>query len=247
MQYQKTLVMAGLAAASMLGGAVGGMLVGGAVAAQGAQVVTATQVNLVDSSGQLRAVLAGRDERGMASLSFYDEAGQVRGILGIEDGGTPVLRLLTAQGQSRVQAFVENEDGFVVVGDEAGNSALLGAVGDTPMLSLGDGQRVRVRMQLGPDGTPAIGLFDDEARRSMTLETDNVGAPFITLYEAGRPRTTIGITQQTAVLNMSDAQGTRLVMGVAENGRPSISFLNENGEVIQEFPTVPDQELPIPE
>ena len=247
MQYQKTLVMAGLAAASMLGGAVGGMLVGGAVAAQGAQVVTATQVNLVDSSGQLRAVLAGRDERGMASLSFYDEAGQVRGILGIEDGGTPVLRLLTTQGQSRVQAFVENEDAFVVVGDEAGNSALFGAVGDTPMLSLGDGQRVRARMQLGPDGTPAIGLFDNEARRSMTLETDNVGAPFITLYEAGRPRTTIGITQQTAVLNMSDTQGTRLVIGVAENGRPSISFLNENGEVIQEFPTMPDQELPIPE
>ena len=247
MQYQKTLVMAGLAAASMLGGAVGGMLVGGAVAAQGAQVVTATQVNLVDSSGQLRAVLAGRDERGMASLSFYDEAGQVRGILGIEDGGAPVLRLLTTQGQSRVQAFVENEDAFVVVGDEAGNSALFGAVGDTPMLSLGDGQRVRARMQLGPDGTPAIGLFDNEARRSMTLETDNVGAPFITLYEAGRPRTTIGITQQTAVLNMSDTQGTRLVIGVAENGRPSISFLNENGEVIQEFPTMPDQELPIPE
>lgn len=244
MTLHNTLVMTGLVAASMGGGVVGGMLVGGTVAAQGGQVVTATQVNLVDASGQLRAVLAGRDERGMASLSFYDGAGQVRGIVGIEETGTPVLRLLTAQGQNRLQAFVENEDVFVIAGDDAGQSALLGTVGDTPMLSLGDGQRVRLRAQLSPEGTPALGLFDAEAQRSVTVETDSVGAPFLTLYEAGRPRTTLGITQRTAVVNMTDGQRARLVMGVAENGRPSVTFLDENGEVVGELPAAPPPEVP---
>ncbi len=54
MQYQKTFVMVGLVGASILGGAVGGVLFSGTATAQDSQVVTATQVNLVDSSGHPR-------------------------------------------------------------------------------------------------------------------------------------------------------------------------------------------------
>ncbi len=239
MQYQKTFVMAGLVGASMLGGAVGGVLVGGTAVAQDARVMTVTQVNLVDSSGQLRAVLSARDEQRMASISFYDEAGQVRGVMGIDENGTPAIRLMNAQGQRRLQAFLENEDVFVIAGDETGQSALFGTVGEAPMLNLSDGQRVRARLQLSPDGAPALGLFDPEGQRSVTMEADTLGSPFITLYEEGQSRTTMGVTQGAAVLNMSDAKRPRLVLGVAENGLASVSFLDENGEVEEVLPTAP--------
>jgi hypothetical protein len=239
MQYQKTFVMAGLVGASMLGGAVGGVLVGGTAVAQDARVVTATQVNLVDSSGQLRAVLSARDEQRMASISFYDVAGQVRGVMGIDENGTPAIRLMNAEGQRRLQAFLENEDVFVIAGDETGQSALFGTVGEAPMLNLSDGQRVRARLQLSPDGAAALGLFDPEGQRSVTMETDTLGSPFITLYEEGQSRTTMGVTQGAAVLNMSDGQRPRLVLGVAENGLASVSFLDENGDVEEVLPTEP--------
>lgn len=237
MQYQKTFVMAGLVGASMLGGAVGGVLVSGTVAAQVGQVVTATQVNLVDASGRLRAVLAARDERHMTSISFYDATGQVRGVMGLEENGTPLIRLTDAQGQRRLQAFLEGEDVFVIAGGDTGQSALFGTVGDTPMLNLSDRQRDRVRLQLSPEGRPGLGLFDSDGQRAATMETDTRGAPFITLYEDGRSRATMGVTQQTAVLNMSDAERPRLVLGVAENGVASMSFLDENGEVEAQLPS----------
>ena len=239
MSYQRTLVTVGLVAASMFGGAVGGLLVGGTATAQDARAVTATQVNLVDSSGQLRAVLSARDEQRMASISFYDEAGQVRGVMGVDENGTPVIRLMNAQGQRRLQAFLENEDVFVIAGDDTGQSALFGTVGEAPMLNLSDGQRVRARLQLSSEGAPALGLFDREGQRSVTMETDTLGSPFITLFEEGHSRTTMGVTQGAAVLNMSDAQRPRLVLGVAENGLASLSFLDENGEVEEVLPTAP--------
>ena len=49
-------------------------------------------------------------------------------------------------------------------------------------------------------------------------------------------RLTLGVVQQAVVVNFSDASQTRLVMGVADNGRPSITFLNADGEVVQELP-----------
>ena len=175
----------------------------------------------------------------MASISFYDVAGQVRGFMGTDENGTPIIRLMNARGQSRLQAFLENDDAFVVAGGETGQSALFGTVGDTPMLNLSDGQRVRAGLQLSSEGSPALGLFDREGQRAVTMETDTLGAPFITLYEEGRSRTTMGVTQRTAVLNMSDAQRPRLVLGVAEDGAASLSFLDENGEIEEQLPTAP--------
>ena len=91
-------------------------------------------------------------------------------------------------------------------------------------------------MQLSEVGSPSFGLFDSEGRQGLVMTVDSSEAPLLTLHEQGRVRAAFGVREQTAVLNMADAQQMRLVVGVAEDGKPSISFLSENGEIIQTLP-----------
>ena len=239
MLSHKTLVIAGMLSTSLLGGLVGGALVQSSVATVRAQetgVVTTTQINLVDPDGQLRAVLAGRDERRMASLSFYDTAGQVRSVIGIDEGGIPLVRLFDQVGQSRVSAVVQDGGGLLIVGDEGARSAVLGDLNGSPFLSLFDDGRSRTRLQLAPDGSPSLALFDEDGRQSIAMTVDASQAPLMTFHEQGRVRAAFGVQQQTAVLNLADDERMRLVLGVAEDGRPSISFLGDAGQVVQELP-----------
>ena len=195
MQFQKILLVTGMLLMSLVGGVIGGLLVDAPVFAervQGPGAVTTTQVNLVDADGQLRAVLAGRDERRMASLSFYDPGGQVRGIVGIDESGTPLVRLLDPAGQSRFTALVRGNDPLVIVGDEAAQSAVFGSVGGSPLLSLFDAGQSRTRLQLAPDGSPSFGLFDQGGRQSIALTVDAANAPLMTLHEEGRVRGAFG-------------------------------------------------------
>ena len=238
MRFQGTL-NAGMLLTSFLGGVFGGALFDSSVLAlraQGPAVVTTPQINLVDSDGRLRAVLAARDERRMAALSFYDTAGQVRGLIGIDENGAPLVRLLDQTGQSRLSAVVQGDDALVIVGDEAARSGVFGSVGGLPLLSLFDAGQSRTRLQLAQDGSPSLSLFDNGGRQSIAMTVDASQAPLMTLHEQGRVRAAFGIREQTAVLNLADAQRMRLVIGVAENGRPSISFLDENGQRVQELP-----------
>ena len=239
MLSHKTFLIAGMLSTSLLGGLVGGALVQSSVAtvrAQGTGAVTTTQINLVDPDGQLRAVLAGRDERRMASLSFYDTAGQVRSVMGIDEGGIPLVRLLDQAGQSRMSAVVQDGDGLLIVGDERARSAVLGDLNGSPFLSLFAAGRSRTRLQLAQDGSPSLALFDGDGRQSIAMTVDASQAPLMTFHEQGRVRAAFGVQQQTAVLNMADDERMRLVLGVAEDGRPSISFLSEAGQVVQELP-----------
>ena len=239
MFFHRTLLLAALIFASFLGGMAGQLAVTSSVItvqAQQPQVVTASQVNIVDTQGRLRAVLAGQDERRMTSLSFYDSAGQVRSLVGIDETDTPLVRLLDGAGESRLTALVQGSDGLVIVGDERNQSGVIGAVGGSPFVSLFEAGRSRARLQLNEIGFPSFGLFDNEGRQSLAMTVDSTGAPLLTLHEQGRVRAAFGVREQTAVLNMADAQQMRLVVGVAEDGNPSISFLSENGEIIQALP-----------
>ncbi len=233
-QKQQWTVVMGLAAG--LVGGLASMFFTSDVQAQ-AEVVTARQVNLVDDSGHLRGVLSGRDERGLASLAFYDSQGQVRGVFGTQDDGTPVLRLLDDGGQLRLVAEVQGESALLVVGERDGRNGMLASVGDTPVFSLADRGRSRIQMQLADDGAPSLNLLTSQGQPGVGVIVSSSDASVVTLYEAGASRVVLGVVQEAAVLNFSDSTSQRLVVGVAKNGRPSISFLNENGEVVQELPT----------
>ena len=104
------------------------------------------------------------------------------------------------------------------------------------MLSLSDGMRSRAQLQIGEDGSPSLVLFGHGGQRAVAVTVDSNDTPVVTLYGEGRPRVTLGVVQQAAVLNLAGAAQSRLVIGVADNGRPSITFVDNEGRVIDELP-----------
>ena len=217
---------------SFVGGAATNLLLFQRVQAQvGSDVVTVRQLNLVDDDGSLRGVLAGSDERGLASLTFYDDAGRVRGMFGMDADGTPVVRFLDTGGQTRLLAMVRGEDAVVVAGPEDATQGLFGTVQGNPIISLGDGARSRMQLHLTPDGLPRMALADAVGEEAVSLTVGSADMPQLTLSAGGQPRVIMTVAQNATVLNLFDASQTRLIVGVADNGEPSVSFLNESGDI----------------
>ena len=216
--------------ASFAGGAATHLLMSGAVQAQGTPgVVTATQVNLVDGAGQLRGVLAGSDPGGLASITLYDQAGQVRSTFGVEPDGTPLIQLNGPGGETRLRAMVQGTDALIVTGSEGEGQGLFGAVQGRPILTLGDGSRVRVQMHLTGDGLPRLVLTDGSGQESASLVVGSDDMPQLALSAANRRRAVLTTVGNATVLNLGGSAGTRLVAGVADDGAPSIVFLDGQG------------------
>ena len=232
-----TAVTAGmLVAASFCGGALASLLLGAPAGAQGPEAVTAAQINLVDAGGVLRGVLSAQDESGQASLSLFDAGGRTRARLGIGLDGEPALELRNAAGQPRFSAGVTGGDTLLVVGDEQRTHGVFGTAAGAPLLSFGDGRQARMQLQVGQDGRPSVVMAGGDGRRSAALSMDSEDAPLMTLYHAGRPRVTIGVVQEAAVINLNGAGRSRVVVGVAADGHPSLTFYDDAGEVMGALP-----------
>ena len=215
--------------ASMFGGAAANRLTA-RLGAQGTDIVTASQINIVDSGGRLRAVLAAEDERGMTSLAFYGPDGSVRGVVGTDPDGTPVLRFNNPAGVARLSASVRDEESVITVGDEAARSVLIGSLGGIPIVGLSDQGRTRVQMDLGGRGDARLSLFTSTGQRGVGLVVGADDAPFMSLFDAaGVQRLAMGIVQGSTVINVGDATRPRLVLGVADNGRASVAFYDAEG------------------
>lgn len=225
-----------LVVAAFCGGALASLLLGTPAGAQGGDAVTASQFNLVDGGGALRGVLSAQDERGQASLAFYDADGRPRARLGVGPQGDPELALSNAAGQPRLAAGVTRDDGLLIVGDEQRAHGVLGASAGVPLLSFGDGSQARMQLQMGEDGRPSVVLAGADGQRSAALSMDNDNAPLLTLYHAGRARVTLGVVQEAAVINVSGPGQSRLVVGVTPDGYPSVTLFDETGTPVGSVP-----------
>lgn len=247
MMDEKTKTAGMLLAAAFCGGALASLLLGRPVDAQPPQALTTSQVNLVDSGGSLRGILSAADERGQPSLAFHDADGRVRGRFGVERSGAPAIDLWNAAGERRLSVRVAGDDALLVVGGDEpaqgdrddGSGArrvVFGSAAGTPVLGFADGRRSRMQLRLGEGGAPSLVLFGRDGSRRAAVTVGSDDTPLMTLYDAGRPRVTLGVVQQAAVLDMSGAAESRLVVGVAGNGRPSVTFVDEAGQVVGELP-----------
>ena len=217
-------------AASLIGGAVSNVLLTARLGAQGAGVVTASQVNIVDGSGRLRAILSGDDERGLASLAFYAPDGAFRGLVGVDADGHPVLRFNDPDGATRLLATVREENAMVTVGDETARHALIGSQAGTPFVGLSDGRRIPLQLTLGDQGQPRVNLFNRRGQPGIGMVVGADDAPFLSVFDpTGSQRIALGTVQGSTVVNLTDGDRPRLVLGVAENGRATVDFYDEAG------------------
>jgi hypothetical protein len=227
---ERLWMVAAMLVASFVGGAATHLSMAGTVSAQGgAGVVTATQVNLVDGAGRLRGVLAGSDPGGLTSITLYDQAGLARSTFAVEPDGTPVLQLHGPGGEPRLQATVQGNDAMIVAGAEAEGQGLFGAVQGRPIMTLGDGSRVRLQLHLTSDGLPRMVLAESNGREAASVAVGSDDMPQLALTAAGRRRAVLTAVGNATVLNLGGAAGTRLVAGVSEDGAPSIIFLDGQG------------------
>ena len=230
MSWQRGWMIGAMLLASLVGGAASNLFLTARLGAQGGDVVTASQINIVDREGRLRAVLAGEDERGMTSLAFYGPDGTVRGVVGADPDGTPVLRFNNPAGVGRLSASVRDDEPVITVGDEAARSVRIGSFDGTPIVGLVDRGRTRLQMTVGDQGTPRISLFNTDGQRGVGLVVAADDAPFLYLWDAaGAQRLAMGTVQGSTVVNLGDGTRPRLVLGVADNGRASVAFYDAEG------------------
>lgn len=230
MSWQRGWMIGAMLLASLVGGAASNLVLTARLGAQGGDVVTASQINIVDREGRLRAVLAGEDERGMTSLAFYGPDGTVRGVVGADPDGTPVLRFNNPAGVGRLSASVRDDEPVITVGDEAARSVRIGSFDGTPIVGLVDRGRTRLQMTVGDQGTPRISLFNTAGQRGVGLVVAADDAPFLYLWDAaGAQRLAMGTVQGSTVVNLGDGTRPRLVLGVADNGRASVAFYDAEG------------------
>ena len=216
--------------ASMVGGAASNLFPPARLGAQGADVVTASQVNIVDSEGHLRAVLAAEDERRMTSLAFYGPDGTARGVVGADLDGTPVLQFNNPAGAGRLSASVRNGEPVITVGNEAARSVLIGSLGGAPIVGLSERGQIRLQMDLGGGGEPRLSLFNSAGQRGVGVVVGADDAPFVYLFDAtGVQRLAMGAVQGSTVVNLSDGTRPRLVLGVSDAGRASVGFYDADG------------------
>lgn len=237
MRRERALMVVSMLLASCFGGMVMHLFFESGVRAQGRpDVLTTSQLNVVSDNGNLRGVLAGTDERGMASLTFYDDFGQVRSILGLQPDGTPVIRLLDSNGQARLFATVQGEDAVAVLGGDTGPQVMVGTIQGSTLLRMGDRTQSRLQLQVTPTGLPHVALSDQAGNEALSLAVASNAAPEVVLSTQGRSKAIMTVAEGATLLNLYDSDQPRLVIGVAANGRPSVSFLNQNGEITDEVP-----------
>ena len=190
----------------------------------------------MDAAGALRGVLSAQDESGQPSLAFYDADNQPRARFGFGPDGNPAVELRNAAGQPRFSAGVIRDDTLLIVGDERQAHGVFGSASGVPLLSFADGRQSRMQLQMGDDGRPSVVLVGGDGQRSAAVTMDRDDSPLLTLYDAGRARVTVGVVQQATVINLNGPGQSRVVMGVAADGHPSVTFFDDAGEVMGTLP-----------
>jgi hypothetical protein len=146
------------------------------------------------------------------AFKLVDQAGQERGVLGID-----------ADGAARLSLFAQ-EAALPLVDLSA--SPRGGAT-----LQLGDPQSPKaVVLKTDPGGTREVSLYSGDKIR-LRLEVQKQGEPAVDFYDRGRRLITLGATSQgdPHLIFYGEGQKTALEMATKKNGDRSLSLVGKNG------------------
>jgi len=181
---QFTIVLAVVAAAGLLGGALSDWLKGQSAFAQenGADAVTAQEFRLVDPEGELRAVL-GLRENGMVALVLNDQSGRKRLSVGAGDEGAAVV-IGDEEGEKRLAVGFADHAPLIALADKAGRERIaLTVAEDTSAVMLQDEAGTgRVGIMLS-EGVPFVSLSDREERTRAILSLEAAGTPGLAMFD----------------------------------------------------------------
>jgi hypothetical protein len=173
----------------------------------------------------------------VASLTLFDEAGQMRSALTIGSDGTPALQLYDRAQAARVVVTVDNNQPAIVVRSDAGDRAILSTMTGGPTLAFEDKDTLRAEVGMARGGAPKVGLFGPAGQAQLSLNVSEQGEPVVTLRDTtGRGRASLGVVAGATVINLSDQRSARVVLGVAPDGTASLSFLDPAGKVTDRVP-----------
>ena len=92
-----------------------------------------------------------------------------------------------------------------------------------------------MQLTLGDEGQPRVNLFNRRGQPAIGMIVGANDAPFLSVFDAaGAQRVTLGTVQGATVVNLGDGARTRMVLGVAENGRASVAFYDDEGRMERE-------------
>lgn len=177
-----------------LGGFAGGLLAGqftpgNALAARhhNVRVITAEEFNLVDGSGNKRAILH-VTPRGMANLMMLDGDGNDRAEFRVARDGSSMLGFYDSKGTRRVVVgqSTSGPNGIAIYDDEGRQLATLSVSrAEQGSLTLYDPHTGLARAGLGvaSGGEPALVLFDKQGRDRLEVHIGANGTPGIALAD----------------------------------------------------------------
>jgi hypothetical protein len=150
-------------------------------------------------------------------LELRDEAGKLRGLLVVKNGG-PGLSLYDDAGRPRAALDVDGKSPGLFLSDDAGMPRVaLGVTGEGPVLGLyDDAGKPRVDLQVTGE-VPGLFLDDAAGRPRVALAVFGKG-PGLGLYDAaGKPRAEMDVNSSGAPqVELSDPQGFGMGLGASD-------------------------------
>lgn len=127
MRYKQDFILVALV---VVCGFIGGLAAGWvfrtqpAVAQEGVEeMIDARALQIVDSEGNLRLLVAVGEEDGMPGIALYDAEGKARSVFSLSETGEPIVTFNNADGELRVAFGVTDEGGpAILMKNEAGKT-----------------------------------------------------------------------------------------------------------------------------
>jgi hypothetical protein len=214
----RTILISGIISAvlGLAAGFLGGRLAApqAPVAAPGAEtgaVVKAQDFQLVDPAGRLRGQLK-VDEHGGARLALFGP-----------DGALPRVSLAaTPQGGAELE----------LGDDQRQNAVVLKADQDARTIALYQGGKLRLGLEVGKHGEPALDLYDKD-HRLITLGVTNQGDPQLIFYGEGQKAALEMLSKKNGdrSLNLLGKNGTpRVVLGLKNDQKAALGLFDQKGK-----------------